>query len=372
MSELLQKTRDCKWVKKQIYNFHVSREEKAFPIAYAINTNKNPHQLFRFLKVIYRPHNVYCIHYDQKSNSDTKQVLFNLASCLENILLPRQVEDVYWGWYTIEEANVDCFQELVIARANYPWKYVITLCGKELPLRTNAEIVSILKPLNGTSSVQMVGRDGLDNFKYKWKWSLNKFTLWVTKKDERLDPIPFNLKVYKSWVYVALSFQFVEYYLCSDVGKTLREYMKDVRIPEENIYAMLFMKPDVPGGYSPRYKDKIFPVTSYIWLDGDHHGLKRRLYLIYNPREICDGGNVHYICMVAAQDLHRLSYRPGLIGQQSDSYLYPDRSNTYSGPDRGPLFHNKYSLDADHVVMDCMEEELERRNTFEYERDCNS
>lgn len=363
---LLHNTSNCAWVKAQLTNnYYVSKKEKSFPIAYAINLDKYPHQIFRLLKVIYRSHNVYCLHYDLKSVTTTKKIVFNIASCMDNIILPRKIEDVYWGWYTLEEAYANCFSDLMLARENYPWKYVITLCGKEVPLRTNAEIVSLLEPLNGTSSIEILGHNGTDEFKYKHRVSLNKVTGWVMYRDIPLLPIPYNLKVYKSWAYVALSIQFVDYYLCSDVGITMREFMKGVRIPEENIYAMLYMKPGVPGGYDPKHRDDIFPVTSYIWLYG--------FYKIFY-RSVCSGGNIHNICMVGAQDLYRLSYRPGVASKWTDKYISRRQSvgDSYGddGKDRGPLFHNRYFMKWDHVIMDCMESELRQRNQLEFNREC--
>lgn len=369
---LLEKSTNCSWIQEQFSdNFFVSAEEKAFPIAYAINLNQYPHQIFRFLKVIYRPHNVYCLHYDLKSDYTTKIIMANVASCLGNVIIPRKIEDVYWGWYTIEEASFSCYSDLVLSRNNYPWKYVISLSGKEVPLRTNAEIVGLLRPLNGMSSVQTVGTVGMDDFKYKWKWSLNKMTGWVTKRDSPLPPIPYSLKVYKSWAYIALSYEFVEHLLCSPVGLALREYMKDVRIPEENTYAMLFMQPGTPGGFREEHRDSVFTVTSSIWLDGDHHGWGRWVYLKFFPHTICAGTNTHNVCMLGARDLHRVSYRPGIAGQQSDSYLKPGNSTRHTGPDKGPLFHNRYNIELDKVVMACMDGELARRNKLEHRDKCH-
>ena len=377
---LLEKSTNCSWIQEQFSdNFFVSAEEKAFPIAYAINLNQYPHQIFRFLKVIYRPHNVHCLHYDIKSEYTTKIIMANVASCLGNVIVPRKIEDVYWGWYTIQEASFSCYSDLVLARDKYPWKYVISLCGKEVPLRTNAEIVRLLQPLNGTSSIQTVGTEGLDDFKYKWKWSLNKMTGWITRKDSPLPQIPYGLKVFKSWAYVALSHEFVEHVLCSPVGLALREYMKDVRIPEENTYAMLFMQPGTPGGYRDEHRDDIFTVTSSIWLDGDHHGWRRKVYLKFFPHTICAGTNTHNVCILGRNDLHRVSYRPGVAGQQSDSYLKPAAGVRTShtgmgrgrGRDQGPLFHNRYNIERDKIVMICMEGELAHRNKLEHSDKCH-
>ena len=37
---------------------------------------------------------------------------------------------------------------------------------------------------------------------------------------------------------------------------------------------------------------------------------------------------------------------------------------------QGPFFHNKYFMEVDHTVMDCMEEQLVIRNKQEYVSDC--
>ena len=375
ISDLVDNTNNCSWVSEEFSsNHYITQRERDFPIAYAININHSPHQVLRFLKAIYRPHNVYCLHFDRKTSHAFKQVFFNLASCLGNVVVPRKIEDVYRGWYTLVEAHLSCFSDLVLARDEYPWRYVITLCGMEVPLRTNAEIVAMLEPLNGTSSVQTVGGDGVDDFKYKWKWSLNKETGWIMKRDVPLPPVPYGLKVYKSWAYVALSHQFVEYLLCSPVALALREFMKDVRIPEENIYAMLFMHPNTPGGYRSEHRDRLFQIISCIWLDGDHHGLWRRIQMMLYPRVFCSGSNTHNICMIGARDLSKLAFRPGVEGYLDvDTFLQTDGEvQLYSGRDRGPLFHNRYVMEHEGMVMDCMERELGRRNRLEQQKECLS
>ena len=37
---------------------------------------------------------------------------------------------------------------------------------------------------------------------------------------------------------------------------------------------------------------------------------------------------------------------------------------------KGPMFHNKYFMERDHTVMDCVEEQLVIRNRLEYMKDC--
>ena len=168
---------------------------------------------------------------------------------------------------------------------------------------------------------------------------------------------------------MALSQQFVRHLLCSQMGIALREYMKDVRIPEENIYAMLFMTPGVPGGFNPRNANGIFSVNSCIWLDGDHSGLINRFYVRLFPKTVCHGKNIHNVCILSAKDLQRVSYRPGVAGQRSNSYLMSSfrKKLAVSGhyEDKGPLFHTRHELGYDPIPMLCMEDELARRNELE-------
>lgn len=372
MSDLVTKTKDCAWVKSTFKdNFFVSDSERDFPIAYALNLDKHPHQILRFLKVIYRPHNLYCLHFDLKSSHTFKRIIFNLASCLDNVIVPRKIEDVYRGWYTLVEAHASCFSDLMLARDQYPWKYAITLCGKELPLRTNAEIVSLLEPLNGMSSIKIIGPYKRDKNKYRFKWTLNKVTGWLSMRDVPMSSIPYHMKAHKSWAYIALSHAFVEYYLCSEVGITLRNYMKDVYIPEESIYPTLFMKPGVPGGYRAEDKNKLFFVMSCIWLSKTNFkDFSLTLYDVWWDRKrYCSGNIVHDICMVNNHDLFLLPYKPG-IGSNTTTGCFSGSVGSYDGPDRGPIVHNKYSMDEDMVVMDCMEQELIRRNRLEYRQKC--
>ena len=43
-----------------------------------------------------------------------------------------------------------------------------------------------------------------------------------------------------------------------------------------------------------------------------------------------------------------------------------------SGGGERALFHNKYFMEVDHTVMDCMEERAVARNRLEFEQDCPS
>ena len=71
------------------------------------------------------------------------------------------------------------------------------------------------------------------------------------------------------------------------------------------------------------------------------------------PYKYCKGGYiVHGICILTSADLYKVSSKV-------------DAHNL-----KGPMFHNKYFMEVDHTVMDCMEKELVSRNKQEYIDDC--
>ena len=59
---------------------------------------------------------------------------------------------------------------------------------------------------------------------------------------------------------------------------------------------------------------------------------------------------MHSICIVDVGDIHRIL------------------TNTRFGSNA--IFQNKFFMQSDHVIMDCMEERIIAKNKLEYETDC--
>ena len=135
-------------------NLYTTKEELDFPLAFTLLIHNSPFQVYRLLKVIYRPHNIYCIHYDNRSLEDLKFLFNKIADCFDNIIISSVIREVDWGHHSLMDAQMTCFGDLLKRHHEYPWRYVITLCGKELPLRTNKEMVQLLRPLKGSSAVR--------------------------------------------------------------------------------------------------------------------------------------------------------------------------------------------------------------------------
>ena len=112
--------------------------------------------------------------------------------------------------------------------------------------------------------------------------------------------------------------------------------------------AILLLYADVPGGYNASVRSLVPNISATIWMTGT---LERR-----EPYKFCKSGyNVHGICILTSADLHKVESKV-------------DVHNL-----KGPMFHNKYFMETDHTVMDCMEEELASKNRLEYNniiKDC--
>ena len=237
-SEFYSKVNHCSWLISEFdRQYYVSETEIQFPLAFALNVYNAPQQIFRFLKVIYRKHNVYCIHYDQKSDPRFKQLILQLAKCLPNVIVPSVIENVIWGWHTIVDAQINCFDALLKVQTQYPWKYVITLSGKEVPLRTNREMVHSLSKLNGTSAIQLLQVD--DPSRFNFRHVLRNGA--VVRTNEMLGNIPYNLKMKKSAAYMGLTVPFVQFLLHNETAINFRKFMDQTHIPDEHYIATLFI-----------------------------------------------------------------------------------------------------------------------------------
>ncbi len=320
--ELLKMTEDCTWVKDYFHNnLYTTNLERSFPIAYTFVVYNSPQQVLRLFKLLYRSTNTYCIHPDYKSSQVFTGIFHNLAACLENVIIPSKLVSVVWRHPSLMEAQMTCLRELVDFRSRQPdlkkWNYVINLCGKEVPLKSTHSIISSLAKLNGSSSIMAR------------KVTPNEYETQSRLRHQR---IPFNLTYYKSMTYMALSYKFAHFLLTNSTSLKVYDFFKQCYCPEEHYYATLYMIPGVPGGFDPDIP--YFHVASILWLSNK----KEKLYR-------CMGEVVHKICIASVGDLKFIS-------------------------EKTALFHNKYFMELDHTIMDCMEERLVEKNKEEFKEDC--
>jgi hypothetical protein len=137
--------------RRQYVLYPITDEESTFPISYSIMVYKDVEQVERLLRAIYRPQNYYCIHIDKSADRSVKQGLAAIAGCFPNVNIASRLVDVEWGLWSVVQAELVCMED----HLRYPdWKYHINLAGQEFPLKTNLELVRILKAFNGSNVVQ--------------------------------------------------------------------------------------------------------------------------------------------------------------------------------------------------------------------------
>ena len=130
---------------------NVDEIEKTFPIAYAILIYNHAEQFHRLLRMIWRPQNYYCIHIDSKSEESFKKAIKSIVNCFDNVFISSKSEAIYWGHFSMLNAELICMKDLI--KKSHKWKYLIHMSGNQFPLRTNYEMVQILKMYNGSNDI---------------------------------------------------------------------------------------------------------------------------------------------------------------------------------------------------------------------------
>lgn len=148
-----QQTKDCgHFISSRGYiTDSLSDEEKHFPIAYSILVYKSPEQFEFLLRAIYRPQNVYCVHVDKKTHPNVFNGFKCITRCFPNVFLTSKRYSVNWGKIGVLLPEIECMRNLLSFST---WKYFINLTGQEFPLRTNYELVKILKIYNGSNDAE--------------------------------------------------------------------------------------------------------------------------------------------------------------------------------------------------------------------------
>lgn len=155
--ELIRQTKHCKsFIQNKAYIIEsVSEEEENFPLAYSILMYKDIGQVEHLLRAIYRPQNYYCIHVDNKSSPVIHSAAWLLAECFPNVHIASRSVPIFWSGPGLLEAELICLNDLfeMVKNQKKKWKYYINLTGQEFPLKTNWEVVQILKAYNGAVDV---------------------------------------------------------------------------------------------------------------------------------------------------------------------------------------------------------------------------
>ncbi|XP_054843337.1 beta-1,3-galactosyl-O-glycosyl-glycoprotein beta-1,6-N-acetylglucosaminyltransferase 4 [Eublepharis macularius] len=322
-------TSDCH-IYHKIREYHlkpVSPEEEKYPLAYSLVVHKDAMMVERLIHTIYSSQNVYCIHYDQKSSSTFKHALDNLAKCFPNIFIASKLEVVEYAHISRLQADLNCLSDLF--KSSVPWKYVINLCGQDFPLRSNFELISELKKLNGGNMLETIRPSSNKRERFIYHYELQKMPFEYTKMPMKTyiskDPPPHNIEVYVGSAYFVLCRDFVQFILESSVVHDFFEWSKDTYSPDEHFWATLVRVPGIPGEVSrgaPDITDLQSKTRLVKWSYLENH--------LYPP---CTGAHLRSVCIYGAAELRWLV-----------SY--------------GHWFANKFDSKVDPVLIKCLAEKL--------------
>ncbi|GAB1604603.1 beta-1,3-galactosyl-O-glycosyl-glycoprotein beta-1,6-N-acetylglucosaminyltransferase 3 isoform X1 [Argonauta hians] len=305
------------------FNKPVTKMELDYPIAFAIKMHKSPIQFERLLRTIYLPHNVYCIHVDAKTDQNTFDLIKNITACLPNVFLVENRVNVVYATYMHVKAELECIK--ACTRSDVAWKYYINLTGQEFPLKTNLELVEILKIFNGTNDIEAYKHPKSLDWRVKYKIEIGDNGL--TKTNHNKQPLKYNVQLYKGSAYGMFSRDFVDFMLQDNVVAEIFKWMNDTYSPEENIWATINALDFAPGGYGniEIRHDKYTHVSKAVIWSWD--GFK------------CLGKTIRSICIFSIGDLMWLNSRPEIVA-------------------------NKFYEETDSIVLDCLEESIKNR-TFQ-------
>ncbi|XP_062310817.1 beta-1,3-galactosyl-O-glycosyl-glycoprotein beta-1,6-N-acetylglucosaminyltransferase 4 [Osmerus eperlanus] len=325
-------TADCeRYVEARGYDLmSVSEEERTFPLAYSLVVHKNAPMVERILRAIYTPHNVYCIHYDQKSSLPFITAMNNLALCLPNVFIASRLETVLYAHITRLNADLNCLSDLLASEVG--WKYVINLCGQDFPLRGNRELVRELRALNGSSMLESSRPSQLKKQRFLFQHELKDVPYEYRRLPVRTGrpkaPPPHALQVFSGSAYFVLPRDFVSFVGSSPVARDFLAWSADTYSPDEHFWASLVRVPGVPGGIPPTAPDVTdlqsrTRLVKWNYLEGS----------LYPP---CSGAHMRSVCIYGAAELRwLLNY--------------------------GHWFANKFDPKVDPVLIKCLEETLEEK-----------
>ncbi|XP_063396246.1 beta-1,3-galactosyl-O-glycosyl-glycoprotein beta-1,6-N-acetylglucosaminyltransferase-like [Mytilus trossulus] len=300
-------------------NKTIFKEELEFPLAFAIKMHTSPEQAEQLLRNIYRPHNVYCIYVDKKSKEETFNLIQKVGNCFDNIFIVENRIEVVYSSINLVEAEVECMR--IVSKSKKNWKYYINLTGQEFPLKTNLEIVKILQRLNGANDIESYEYPFIMQQRYTKEHVIKGNSIHKTKNLKHSFIKRFQMS--KGSAYGAFSKPFVDFILTDNIARMFLKWLNGTYAPEESAWATLNTLPWTPGGFHKKAKN---PTASFL----------SRAVIWSWDKSRCRGHYIRGICVYESGDLPWLAHRE-------------------------ELFANKFDINRDHVVLDCLEEVLRNR-----------
>ncbi|TNN11844.1 beta-1,6-N-acetylglucosaminyltransferase 3 [Schistosoma japonicum] len=280
---------DCTIIRNSFkYLLWSNKEELDYPIGFTFTVYENIERVARLLRLLYRPHNLYCIHVDRKASDDFYHSIINLARCFGKnveIIKRSQSVSVKWGYFSVLDSFLKC-TKIMLNNTKIQWKYVMNINGKELPLRTNWELIKALKALNGANIVGCTIKNG------------------PKKRVPRRKP-SFNVTWIKGSFLAVLRREFVTYIHTSpysiELLNILREEQHLKKIPDEMFLSTLAYNPQLQA---PGACKEFYPPN-----ENDSQSTFVSRFVLWKPKQCVTGRRYHTICMLGVQHLYNLTKR---------------------------------------------------------------
>lgn len=326
-------TKDCRnfTSSRKYFTFPLSKEEEEFPLAYSMVIHHKVQNFERLLRAIYAPQNIYCVHVDKNSETSVFAAIMAITSCFPNVFMVRRpVSVVYAAWPRVQ-ADLNCMADLY--NISTEWKYFINVCGQDFPLKTNLEMVRMLRSLKGLNSMES------EQMPAGKKWRVTNVHQIVNGHiqgtGKQKEPPPFNLPILSGNAYIVASRGYIRSVLEDVRIQTLIEWAKDTYSPDEFLWATIQRMPGVPGSTRPNRKYDMTDINAIARLVKwqSHEGPQDSLNAVYSE---CRGNHVRGVCVYGAGDL------PWIIAQHH-------------------LFANKFDINTDPIAIYCLEKYLRQK-----------
>ncbi|KAI6175041.1 hypothetical protein M3Y97_00988000 [Aphelenchoides bicaudatus] len=286
---------DCASIRARHYfpDKAASKEEADFGVARARIVYKDYTLLEMELAANYAPQNHYCYAIDQKADPVFHQRIQSLASCFPNVEVTKHEFKVDSAGHGMGPSFVQCLK--LLATPEKEWKYVHLLQNHDTSLRTNLEMVRILKWLNGSNDVEITSIPG-GRVDTSLDWSFNALNLFQnkTRNDMKFNGYEPTLVFSKGYVESTLSRKMIDFML-NDLNLT--ELMRRIELKgfgiDEIMIPTLHASDAIaaPGGF-----------THYCYKSNTNvkHITRKSLW----SQEGCNSKKMrHAICIYGVEDL---------------------------------------------------------------------
>ena len=106
------------------------------PLAYAVLLYQ-VEQFERFLRAIYHPDNIYCLHVDVKAGETVRKAAESITNCFDNVFLSTRHEYIIYAGKSVLQAEINCLRDLhnlgnligrhknLIGKRLIDWRYLL-------------------------------------------------------------------------------------------------------------------------------------------------------------------------------------------------------------------------------------------------------